>query len=159
MTKDELEDMLHVMGLDYEANCNQIYVFYVLPDGRVDNFSITVRRGKRMSDDAIVSMMRREYPATRDGEVFAVERPHRLALTKEQEHSERPDERWLDTTDVCRMLNVSDRTVRAWRKKGYLKGYVTGGRVYYSRQEIDAVIRSNAIGEDGKWDKTANGGR
>ena len=154
MTKEELEDMLHVMGLDYEAETDQIYVFYVRPDGCVDNFSISVRRGRKMSDNAIVEMMRREYPATRQGEVMAVERPHGFVNIKAQEQRERTKEEWLDTTDVCNMLKVSDRTLRSWRRQGYLKGYNTGGRVYYSRQEIDALLRSNAIQENGKLDKT-----
>ena len=154
MTKEELEDMLHVMGLDYEAETDQIYVFYVRPDGCVDNFSISVRRGRKMSDNAIVEMMRREYPATRQGEVMAVERPRGCVYSKAQEQRERTKEEWLDTTDVCNMLKVSDRTLRSWRRQGYLKGYNTGGRVYYSRQEIDALLRSNAIQENGKLDKT-----
>lgn len=145
MTKEELEDILHVLGLDYEAEANQIYVFYVLPDGRVDNFSLTVRRGNRMSDTEIVSMMRREYPATRAGEVMKVERPG---------WQPKGGDEWLDTTDVCRMLKVSDRTLRAWTRKGYLKARHTERKVYYSRSEIDALLEANAIGEDGKFDKT-----
>ncbi len=146
MTKEELQDILHVLGLDYEAEANQIYVFYVLPDGRVDNFSLTVRRGLKMSDKEIVALMRREYPATRQGTVMGVERPAWQLRN--------PDE-WMDTTDVCRLLKVSDRTVRSWRKQGFLKGYNAGGRVYYCRQEVDALLRSNAIQENGKIDKTA----
>lgn len=145
MTKEELQDILHVLGLDYEAEANQIYVFYVLPDGRVDNFSLTVRRGARMSDKDIVSLMRREYPATRQGEVMAVERP-----------DWRPsNEEWLDTADVCSMLKVSDRTLRRWSKKGYLKPRYTDRKVYFNRAEIDALIDSNAIDEDGRIDTTA----
>lgn len=142
MTKEELQDILHVLGLDYEAEANQIYVFYVLPDGRVDNFSLTVRRGARMNDNDIVSLMRREYPTTRQGEVMAVERP-----------DWRPsNEEWLDTADVCSMLKVSDRTLRTWCKKGYLKPRYTDRKVYFSRAEIDALIDSNAIQENGKLD-------
>ena len=154
MTKEELEDMLHVMGLDYEAETDQIYVFYVRPDGCVDNLSISVRRGRKMSDNAIVEMMRREYPATRQGEVMAVERPHGFVNIKAQEQSERPKEEWLDTTDVCNMLKVSDRTLRSWTRQGYLKAYYTKRRVYYLRTEIDTLIKKNAIGEDGRLDKT-----
>ena len=77
MTKEELEDMLHVMGLDYEAEADKIYVFYVHPDGRVDNFSISVRHGRAMSNGDIEELMRREYPSTREGTVMAVERPPR----------------------------------------------------------------------------------
>ena len=43
MTKEELEDILHVLGLDYEAEANQIYVFYVLPDGRVSLLTFMIQ--------------------------------------------------------------------------------------------------------------------
>ena len=144
MTTEELQDILHVLGLDYEAEANQIYVFYVLPDGRVDNFSLTVRRGARMSDTDIVQMMRREYPATRQGRVMSVERPEWRPAKDE----------WLDTADVCAMLKVSDRTLRRWCKKGYLKPRYTDRKVYFSRNEIDALINSNAIQENGKLDES-----
>ena len=141
MTKEELADIMHVLGLDYEAEANQIYVFYVLPDGRIDNFSLTVRRGARMNDDAIVSLMRREYLATRSGEVMSVERP--------EWHPHNAEE-WLDTTDVCRMLKVSDRTVQRWTKKGHIKAYHMGGRVYYSRAEVDRALLEGKIKENDK---------
>lgn len=159
MTKEELEDMLHVMGLDYEAESDQIYVFYVRPDGCVDNFSISVRRGRKMSDGDIVALMQREYPATRHSEVMAVERPHGFVNIKAQEQSERPKEEWLDTTDVCQMLKVSKRTVRRWRNKGYLKSYAVSGHTYYSRHEVDKLLRSNAIQENGRLDTSALGYR
>lgn len=145
MTTEELQDILHVLGLDYEADANQIYVFYVLPDGRVDNFSLTVRRGARMNDKEIVSLMRREYPSTRQGTVMAVERP--------EWRPAKPDE-WLDTADVCSMLKVTARTLRRWCKKGYLKARYTDRKKYFNRKEIDALINSNAIQENGKIDKS-----
>ena len=144
MTTEELQDILHALGLDYEADANQIYVFYVLPDGRVDNFSLTVRRGLRMSDKEIVSLMRREYPATRQGTVMGVERPNWRPAKEE----------WLDTADVCSMLKVSDRTLRTWCKKGYLKPRYTDRKVYFSRGQIYALIDCNASHENGKMDKT-----
>lgn len=144
MTKNELEDMLHVLGLDEEAEANLVYVFFTHSDGRVDNFSIAVRRGRAMSDKELVKQMKREYPSTRDGDVIRVERPKRV---------ERPNE-WMDTTDVCNMLKVTSRTVQTWCRKGYLKPRYTARKVYFSRREIDALIDSNAIQENGRMDKT-----
>ncbi len=152
MTKEELEDMLHVMGLDYEAEADQIYVFYVRPDGCVDNFSIAVRHGRKMSDGDIVALMRREYPATRQGEVMAVERPHGFVNIKAQEHSELPKEEWLDTVDVCQMLKISRRTLQRWTRKGLFRKVKMEDRNYYSRHDIDEVMRKNMVQENGHID-------
>lgn len=52
------------------------------------------------------------------------------------------------------MLKVTARTLRRWCKKGYLKARYTDRKKYFSRKEIDALINSNAIQENGKIDKS-----
>lgn len=131
MTKEELQKILRLLGLDYAAEAKLVYVFYELPDGRIGNFSLGIRRGRTMSDDEVVGMMRREYPATRQGTVLTIERP-----------SEAPrSEEWLDTADVCAMLKVTPRTLRNWSHAGRLKPHRVGNRVYYSHREIDELIK------------------
>ena len=49
MTKEALQEILHVLELDYEAEPTMVYVFYATPDGRVNNFSISMRRGREAS--------------------------------------------------------------------------------------------------------------
>jgi excisionase family DNA binding protein len=146
MTKEEIKEILHILELDYEAEPSLIYVFYRTRDGVFRNFSISVRQGDHLSDLELVSLMRREYPATRQGDVVDVERPAMLPPA---------GERWLDTSDVCHLLKISRQTVSSWAKKGYLTPYCVGGRVYFSRTQIDHFIRSNAIDENGRLDKTA----
>lgn len=145
MTTEELQDILHVLGLDYEADANQIYVFYVLPDGRVDNFSLTVRRGARMNDKEIVALMRREYPATRQGEVMAVERPDWRPAKEE----------WLDANDVCAMLKISRRTLQRWTKRGVFKAVRIEDHAYYKRTDIDDTMNKKLVQENGRIDSTA----
>lgn len=147
MTKEALQEILHVLELDYEAEPTLAYVFYVLPDGRMGNFSLAIRQGEKMTDEQMVALMRREYPATRQGEVIAVERPEGATATE-----------WLDITEVCQMLHISRKTLWKWTRKGLLKpSKVNNGRVYYDRRQIDRMIRANAIDENGRLDKTANG--
>ena len=143
MTKQELRELLHVLELDYEADASMMYVFYEMPDGRVNNFSISVRRGKEMTDEEVVALMRREYPSTREGRLLCLER----------QEGRRTD--WMDAHEVRQWLHISATTLRVWQRRGYLKGYALGGRVYYDRAEIDKVIRSGAIQENGRFDKTA----
>lgn len=146
MTKDELEDVLHVLGLDYEPEANQIYVFYVRHDGRVDNFSLNVRRGSGMSDSEILTLMRREYPATRQGEVTAVERPHGMRRVEQVQRD------WIVVNTVCEMLGVSRKTLRKWTAKGLFHASHVGDRIFYERAEIDRVMRANLVQENGRID-------
>ena len=156
MTKEELEDILHALGLDYEAEANQIYVFYVLPDGRVDNFSLTVRRGARMSDADILTLMHREYPATRQGTVMSVERPDGFRARREELRAQLRPEEWMEAHDVCAALKISRRTLQRWTRRGVFRGVRVGERVYYSRADIDDAMRSNIVMENGRIDGTAS---
>lgn len=130
MTKEELQIILHTLGLDYEAEANQLYVFYVLPDGRIDNFSLNIRVGDALTDEEVVALMRREYPASRQASVFAIERPA-FPL---------PDDEWLDTVDVCQMFKVTSRTLRNWSHAGRLHPHRIGNRVYYNRSQINELL-------------------
>lgn len=146
MTKEELQEILHELELDYEAEPTLIYLFYSTPDGRVNNFSISVRRGRRLSDRQLERLMRREYPATRQGTVIHTERPEW-----------RPSTEWVDVTDVCNILHISNRTLRRWTERGlFHPTLMDGGRkLYFKRDEIDRVLESNAVQENGRIDATA----
>lgn len=148
MTKEELEDVLHILGLDYEPEANQIYVFYVRDNGRVDNFSLSMRRGAGMKDDEILTLMRNEYPATRQGRVLAVERPHGI------KHCDKVSRDWVDVNTVCEMLNISRKTLRKWTNRGLFHASRVGERIFYERAEVDRVMRENLVQENGRVDKT-----
>lgn len=147
MTKEELQEILHDLELDYEAEPTLIYLFYVLPDGRVNNFSISMRRGGHLNDQQLERLMRKEYPATRQGALIHTERPEKVPENTE----------WLDTTEVCQLLHISDRTLRKWKERGlFHPSEVEGSRkLYYNRNEINRVLASNIVQENGRIDKTA----
>lgn len=145
MTKEEMQEILRDLELDYEAEPTLIYLFYVTPDGKVNNFSISLRRGGHLSDRQLERLMRREYPATRQGAVIHTERPGWLSRTE-----------WMDVTEVCNMLHISERTLRTWTTKGlFHPSTIDGGRkLYFKREEIDRVLESNAVQENGRIDNT-----
>lgn len=155
MTKEEMNEILRMLGLDdwHEAQC--LYVFYMNDDGVVRNFALNVKRGRDMSDEQVVAMMRREYPESRSGEVLAVERP------RGAEYHTAAQPTWMDVAEVCRMLHISVRTLRAWTRKGVFTAHRVGGKLYYERSEIDRAVQGNIRQENGRLDKTwvgANGG-
>lgn len=143
MTKEELNEILRTLEIDVDAPANQIYVFFVRSDGRVDNFSLTVKKGRRMSDAQIETLMRREYPTTREGRVLAVERPEWRP----------PQQEWLDTVEVCNLLKVSSRTLRSWAAEGLLHPRSIERRNYYRRQDIDRLLEGNAMTEGHRLDR------
>ena len=107
MTKEEMQEILRDLELDYEAEPTLIYLFYVTPDGKVNNFSISLRRGGHLSDRQLERLMRREYPATRQGTVIHTERPGWISRTE-----------WMDVTEVCNMLHISERPCGNGQAKG-----------------------------------------
>lgn len=144
MTKETLQELLRNLNIEWEAKPSLIYVFCETPDGRVNNFSLSVRQGHRMTDGDIEALMRREYPAVREGRVLSVERP---ALTAQEN-------RWVDIPEVCEMLHISRSTLWRWTRKGLFTPSEVEGRVYYDRNEIEEVIASNIIMENGRLDST-----
>ena len=145
MTKEELQEILHELELDYEAEPTLIYLFYTTPDGRVNNFSISMRRGGHLTNRQLERLMRREYPATRQGMVLHTERPEATPDNVE----------WLDTADVCRLLHISRKTLWKWTRQGLFTASKVEGKVFYSRTEINGVIADNLLQENGRVDKTA----
>ena len=147
LTKEELQEILHELELDYEAEPTLIYLFYQTPDGRVNNFSISMRRGGHLNDRQLERLMRSQYPATRQCTLIHTERPEATPDNVE----------WLDTVEVCRMLHISDRTLRKWKERGLFHPATVDGsrKLYYSRSEINRVLASNIIQENGRVDKTS----
>ena len=99
-----------------------------------------------MSNKELENLMRREYPSTREGTVVRVERP-----------KWQPPVDWMDSSEVCRLLNISRKTLWKWTKRELFSPSRIEGRLYYNRQDIDRVIASHAINENGRLDTTANG--
>ena len=48
---------------------------------------------------------------------------------------------YLTRTEVSEMLKCDLSTVHNWTKKGKLIPYGIGNRVYYKRQEVEAVLK------------------
>ena len=146
MTKEEINVILRILGLDEWRDNPKLYVFYRTPDGLVHNFSLGVSIGREMSDEEVESFMRREYPASREGEVMAVERPYGGDYIGKA----RPD--WIDVPEACSILNINDRTLRRWTRKGVFNAYQVQGKLYYSRHDIDKALAENIIKENGRLD-------
>lgn len=58
----------------------------------------------------------------------------------------------IPRTQVRRLLNVADPTLITWEKKGIIKSYRMGRRVYYNSDEVQAIILNNPskLGQGGE---------
>ena len=147
MTLDELKDLLRRLQLDYDAAPTLVYVFYQTADGLVNNFSISLRRarsrsGRPMTPEQLGALMQ-QYPAAAEGKIMAIEHP-RQGLSQ-----------WMDMADVCRRLHVSRRTLTRWQQRGLLHPTRIGRRLYFNTADIEALLRSHLIQENGRLDKTS----
>ena len=57
------------------------------------------------------------------------------------EHSEdRAMSKWLDTQDVCQMLNICPRTVQTLRDNGTLAYTQINHKMYYKPEDVMAIV-------------------
>ena len=65
----------------------------------------------------------------------------KLQLNELKKHFEPkiPNE-YLSRNEISKMLKVDLSTIHNWSKKGKLKSYGIGGRVYYKRAEVENAI-------------------
>ena len=52
----------------------------------------------------------------------------------------------MQTQDVAKMLNVAETTVRQWTFEGLLPAHRIGGKVFYNREEILALVGGSGKG-------------
>lgn len=54
----------------------------------------------------------------------------------------RNKEKWLDNADVCRLLNVSARTMQTYRDTGKLPYSQINNKIYYKASDVDAFVKN-----------------
>ncbi|WP_165025017.1 helix-turn-helix domain-containing protein [Dysgonomonas sp. ZJ279] len=52
-------------------------------------------------------------------------------------------ERLLDNKEVCRFLNIKDRTLQEYRSKGIVSFYKVEGKIFYKESDIRKMLESN----------------
>ena len=68
------------------------------------------------------------------------------------------DGEWLSLRDACRMLDVSDTTLRQWADAGHLRVYRTpGGHRRFLRQDVESLTRAARPAADPGRDDSGEG--
>ena len=52
---------------------------------------------------------------------------------------------WLDNEDVCRMLNISKRTLQSYRDSGKLSFSQINHKIYYKPEDVEAFLQQSLI--------------
>ena len=55
-------------------------------------------------------------------------------------HQDKSLNRWLDNQDVCRILNISKRTLQTYRDNGTLSFTQINHKIFYKPEDVEAVI-------------------
>ncbi len=60
---------------------------------------------------------------------------------------------WIDAEIVCRMLNISRRTLQEYRTEGVIPYYRINGKILYRESDIEKLLQDNYIArlENGFW--------
>jgi hypothetical protein len=56
------------------------------------------------------------------------------------DHQDKSLHRWLDNQDVCRILNISKRTLQTYRDNGTLAYTQINHKLFYKPEDVEAVI-------------------
>ena len=57
-----------------------------------------------------------------------------------RESDEKRMSKWLDNQDVCRMLDISLRTLQSMRDSGKLAYSQIGSKMYYKPEDVEAIL-------------------
>ncbi len=50
---------------------------------------------------------------------------------------------WLDNQEVCKLLNISKRTLQAYRDNGKIPFSQQGSKIYYKASDIDEFLENS----------------
>jgi hypothetical protein len=56
-----------------------------------------------------------------------------------------PDDEWVDSSDVCRFLKISERTLQRLRSNGIINYSILSGKTYYKIREIKRILNEKRI--------------
>ena len=57
-----------------------------------------------------------------------------------QRHGEKTMSEWMDNQDVCRMLNISPRTLQTLRDNGTLAYSQINHKTYYRPKDVERIV-------------------
>ncbi|MBR8703328.1 helix-turn-helix domain-containing protein [Porphyromonas levii] len=62
--------------------------------------------------------------------------------------SPNPPSEWLDNADVCRLLNISKRTLQTYRDTGILPFAMLRHKAFYKRSDIEMLLGKGCLEDE-----------
>ena len=62
-----------------------------------------------------------------------------------ERHKEKKSIEWLDSQDVCLILNVKPRTLQSYRDRGKLGFSQLEGKIFYRNEDVQKLLDKNKI--------------
>jgi len=53
--------------------------------------------------------------------------------------------KWIEGSEVCRMMHISKRTLQNYRDNGILPHSIVGGKIFYNKDDINDLMQKNYI--------------
>jgi len=73
-------------------------------------------------------------------EILGLAEPCHKAFGKQSRRTE-----WLHNGDVCRLLNISKRTLQHYRDTGVLPCSQIGHKCYYKREDVERLLETKSV--------------
>ncbi len=64
-----------------------------------------------------------------------------VKLMLDEVNRPQPENKYITREQVCHLLKIDKSTLWSWTKKGKLKSYGIGARVYYKLDEVEHAIK------------------
>ena len=73
-------------------------------------------------------------------EILSLAETCQKGFVEQNEHSD-----WLHNGDVCRLLNISKRTLQHYRDTDVLPFFQIGHKCYYKREDVDRLLETKSV--------------
>ena len=60
--------------------------------------------------------------------------------------SQGPEDLWWDNEQLCKYLNISTRTLQAYRDNGVIKYSQYGAKIWYRYQDVQTFLNKHRVG-------------
>lgn len=67
----------------------------------------------------------------------------RLSVELSRLKTKQTSAQWLDSSDVCCMLDISKRTLQTYRNNGTIPFSMIGGKVYFKEEDVIKLLNRN----------------
>lgn len=73
-----------------------------------------------------------------------------------KKHDEKTQAEWLDSQDVCMLLNISKRTLQTYRDTGKISFSQISHKIYYKHEDVMLLLKAHSTNPENYKDGNNN---